>query len=679
MTVARSGQTMTVLNNGTVLIAGGETCTTSTSCTALSSAEIYDPIAGTFTPTSNNMSAARFGASAVALNSGLVLIAGGFDGTNLPAAVEIYNPPTHVFTGSGPSLNTPRFDATVTLLNNGKVLVAGGSTCNLPGCPTNAAEIYDPVANTSTAVTGGMNVSRFNHTATLLTNGQVLIAGGYSSCGSSCTSESSTELFDPVAGLFSSSQGVGTALAGQTGTLTANGNTLFIGGINAGVTLATDEWYQPTSLTPAGLVSISVTPASLFLMPGQTQQSVATGTFSDGSTQTLQSVIWTSSNPSAAVVSNSPGNAGMINAQATGAATITATAGNIGGSAALNVAGLVSLALSPTNPTLTIGMGQQITATGTFVDGSNQNVTTSVTWTSSNNSVVIIGSSSGFQGFAMGATAGSATITATLGSVSVSTGITVQTPVVVNPPSISTTSPSTGTAGTQVTISGSGFGATQGTGTVWLGSTYGVVVNWTDTQIVATVALISTSGTAQVQQGGLFSNAISFNVNTATISNVSPTSGVPGTQVAITGSGFGAASGQVWIGTANGIVQSWADSQVVAVVATGSSSGNAQILQNGVMSNALPFAVNSLNVSNVTRTSGGPGTSVTITGTGFGPTQGNGLVWLGSTDGQVMNWNDTQILAVVASSALTGVVRVEQNGVLSNAISFTVPTSGGTA
>ena len=279
MTVPRSGQTMTLLNNGIVLIAGGQTCTTATSCSALSSAEIYDPVAGTFTATSNGMSAARFGASAVALNSGLVLIAGGFDGTNLPAAAEIYSPTQPGFTGNGPQLNTPRFNATGTLLNNGQVLVAGGSTCVLPGCPTNAAEIYDPVANTFTVVGGGIDVPRFNHTATLLTNGQVTIAGGFSSCSSSCTSEASTEFFDPVAGVFTASTAVANALAGQTGTLTANGNVLLIGGINAGVTLASDEWYQPTSLTPPNLVSIALTPATLLLMPGQTQQLVATGTF----------------------------------------------------------------------------------------------------------------------------------------------------------------------------------------------------------------------------------------------------------------------------------------------------------------------------------------------------------------------------------------------------------------
>ena len=70
-----------LLVDGTVLIAGGQTCTSATSCTPLASAEIYDPVAGTFTASNNSMSAARYGASAVLLNTGgKVLISGGFDG-----------------------------------------------------------------------------------------------------------------------------------------------------------------------------------------------------------------------------------------------------------------------------------------------------------------------------------------------------------------------------------------------------------------------------------------------------------------------------------------------------------------------------------------------------------------------------------------------------------------------
>ena len=214
---------------------------------------------------------------------------------------------------------------------------------------------------------------------------------------------------------------------------------------------------------------------------------------------------------------------------------------------------------------------------------------------------------------------------------------------------------------------------------MWLGSTRGTVVSWSDTQIVATVASNSTSGTAQVQQGGVWSNPEPFAVNTATVLNVAPASGVPGTQVTITGSGFGAAqgSGQVWLGTLNGVVQSWSDTQVVALVATGSASGNVQVLQNGVFSPAIPFTVNTLQLGSVSPTSGLPGTSVTFTGAGFGSLQGSGIVWLGSTAGQVLSWSDTQVVAAVAPTALTGIARVQQNGAWSNSFGFTVPVSGG--
>jgi hypothetical protein len=677
LTVARSDHAMTVLRNGTVLIVGGQTCTTATSCTALSTAEIFDPAAGTFTATPGGIGGARFGASAVTLNSGLVLVAGGFDGSNLPAAALVFDPTYSLFTLNGAQLNTPRFGATATLLNNGKVLVVGGSTCALPGCPTNAAEIYDPATTTFSTVSAGMTVARFDHTATLLTNGEVLLAGGLSSCGSSCTTEASTELFDSTTGVFSSGQALGNARAGQTAALMANASVLLIGGINASVTLANDEWYQPTSLTPPGLVSIAVSPAAFFLMPSQLQQLTATGTFEDGSTQNLQSVIWTSSSPSAATVTNSQGNAGVVTAQATGSTTITATAGNVGGLANVRVAGLASIALAPANPTLSTGTSQQITATGTFSDSSTQNVSASATWTSSDNAVVLIGNTPGLKGLAVGASAGTANVTATVGSLSASTSINVQTPVVISP-SITSVSPSGGVAGTQVTISGSHFGNMQDSGTVRLGSTYGIVDAWSDTQIVATVAPISTSGTVQVQQAGRFSNSVPFTVNTAMIWYVSPTSGLPGTAVTISGSNFGVVQGdgQVILGSTSAAIQSWSDTQIVAVVSQGSTTGFARVMQDGVMSNAVPFTIDLPQINDINPSSGGPGTPVYINGSGFGAWQGSGTVWLGSAPAEVISWTNTRVMAVVAPNAVTGFARIAQNGASSNAIPFTVPSNG---
>ena len=268
------------------------------------------------------------------------------------------------------------------------------------------------------------------------------------------------------------------------------------------------------------------------------------------------------------------------------------------------------------------------------------------------------------------------TITATSGGW---THTTTTSLTIAAPPSITSLTPTSGTSGTQVTVSGSGFGASRGTGSIWLGSTLGIVVSWSDTQIVATVASSATSGSARVGQNGAWSNAVAFNIATATISGISPSSGLPGTQVAITGSGFGPTqgTGQVWIGTANAVVQSWSDTQLVALVASGSLSGQAQVLQNGVYSNAVVFGVNTPHITSLTPSSGTSGTSVTITGTGFGTSQGSGTVQLGSVAGLVNTWSDTQIGATVASSALTGIVRIQQNGIFSNASSFTV--SGGSS
>jgi hypothetical protein len=150
---------------------------------------------------------------------------------------------------------------------------------------------------------------------------------------------------------------------------------------------------------------------------------------------------------------------------------------------------------------------------------------------------------------------------------------------------------------------------------------------------------------------------------------------VPGTQVTITGSGFGATQGQVWLGTANAVVASWSDTQIVAVVAIGSTSGNATVLQNGVMSNPVPFTVNTPQIASISPNSGVAGTSVTISGSGFGSSQGSGIVWLGSTNGLVVSWSDTEVVATVAPTALTGIARIQQNGVWSNAVAFTVPSA----
>jgi hypothetical protein len=158
----------------------------------------------TFTST-GDMSTPRVGHTATLLTNGKVLIAGGSGpySSRLPllATAELYDPFSGTFTATG-SMATSRFGHRATLLPNGKVLIAGGADDISPDgsyLPVSSAELYDPSSGTFTE-TGGMATSRFGHTATLLPNGKVLIAGGAcdtSPNGNCSPVASAAELYDP--------------------------------------------------------------------------------------------------------------------------------------------------------------------------------------------------------------------------------------------------------------------------------------------------------------------------------------------------------------------------------------------------------------------------------------------------------------------------------------------------
>jgi hypothetical protein len=180
---------------------------------------------------------------------------------------------------------------------------------------------------------------------------------------------------------------------------------------------------QQVSLTGTGstaiLISISLSPSSASIGLGATEQFTATGRYSDGSSQTLtSSATWTSSSSAIATVS-----AGLATTLAQGSTTIKASSGTISGSATLDVTApaLVSITLTPANPSVSIGMTEQFTATGIYTNNSTQNLTDSVTWTSSATSIASINAT----GLATGVSAGDATMSASLGSISGSTVVTV--------------------------------------------------------------------------------------------------------------------------------------------------------------------------------------------------------------------------------------------------------------
>jgi hypothetical protein len=241
----RANFTATLLDNGKVLIAGGDIYVwmpTGTQHFCLSSAELYDPSTGKFTLT-GSMHAPRCGYiaagfTATRLDNGQVLIAGGSDSTGLVPAAELYDPSSGTFSLTG-SLITPRVGHTATLLPTGEVLIAGGAAnANYLA----SAELFNPSTGTF-ILTGSMKTTRQFFTATLLTNGEVLVAGGQNS-NLIYPFISGAELYNSSTGKWSSTGSLNTARYNHTATLLNNGQVLVAGG---GVHLASAELYDPST------------------------------------------------------------------------------------------------------------------------------------------------------------------------------------------------------------------------------------------------------------------------------------------------------------------------------------------------------------------------------------------------------------------------------------------------
>jgi hypothetical protein len=425
LTTPRYQHTATLLPSGMVLMAGGRNVS-GNQYVAVASAELYNPATETFTPT-GSLDTAREEHTATLLNNGLVLIAGGYGSSGALGSAELYNPATGTFsyTTGGPSvgLNTARYLHTATLLNNGLVLMAGGSGPLGGGGygPLASAELYNPANGTFTP-TGNLTIVRTYDTATLLNNGLVLVAAGESVSSNQILPVASAELYNPDTGTFAATGNLTTPRTGHTATLLSNGLVLVAGGGNSSGYVASAELYEPATLTPPNLVSISLAPSGPTVPLDSALRFIATGTFSGGSTEQLAEVTWSSSNPGVISISNDSSDPGAAYAAASGSATVSACAGAVCGSTTVTVrAGLVSIAITPVGQALAPGQSVQFAAAGTFDDGPPQDITSSVTWSSSALSVATINAG----GLASALSPGSTTITAASGAVQGSATLTV--------------------------------------------------------------------------------------------------------------------------------------------------------------------------------------------------------------------------------------------------------------
>ena len=199
----RAYHTATLLQNGTVLVAGG----LDENFATLNTTEIYSGGVWTISTSlaTGNLNTGRSGHIAISLNDGRIIAVGGLDSVgNVLDSIEIYNGTTWTISTSlaTGSLNNARQFHTATLLPNGTILVAGGA-----GNPNAAAvsELYSPTSGTWSIASGSLNVARYNHSATLLPNGQVLITGGFDN-GAGAVSQN-VEVYDPTVGTWNSTAG----------------------------------------------------------------------------------------------------------------------------------------------------------------------------------------------------------------------------------------------------------------------------------------------------------------------------------------------------------------------------------------------------------------------------------------------------------------------------------------
>ena len=225
MATGRSRHTATLLANGMVLVAGG---TDDVSATGLSSAERYDPVTNTWS-SAGNLTTARSNHTATLLANGKVLVVGGGATTDNFASCELYDPITNTWSPAA-SLATARSFHAATLLSDGRVLVTGGANENI----LDSVELYDP-ATDSWSNAARMSQDRASHTATLLRNGEVMVAGGFNLCtpGISCALQS-TERYNPASNTWTRAANLPVERGWHTANLLANGKVMLAGGfINA--------------------------------------------------------------------------------------------------------------------------------------------------------------------------------------------------------------------------------------------------------------------------------------------------------------------------------------------------------------------------------------------------------------------------------------------------------------
>jgi hypothetical protein len=258
LNIGRDSHTATLLPNGKVLVAGGYNGDDFINFEAR--AELYDPTTGTWSIT-GSLHQRRANHSSTLLPDGRVLVAGGTNQIFSPPASpteslrssELYDPNTGTWSVTG-NLNVARDYHTATILRNGNVLVVGGGQYQCSGIgginfscshsAVNSVELHNPGTGEWSS-TASLNTPRNSHTATLLPDGRVLIAGGSLSFW---IASEIAEIYDPATGNCSRTASLNVPRYAHTATLLSSGNVLVAGGIDEYNGLSSAELYGPLGL-----------------------------------------------------------------------------------------------------------------------------------------------------------------------------------------------------------------------------------------------------------------------------------------------------------------------------------------------------------------------------------------------------------------------------------------------
>jgi hypothetical protein len=352
------------------------------------------------------------------------------------------------------------------------------------------------------------------------------------------------------------------------------------------------------TVTPAMLASIAVSPPNPSIAEGTTQQFTAIGTYTDGSTQNLTSTVtWSSSAAAVASISAT----GLIQSLETGSTTVKAVSGSITSNPAALIVlppALVSIAITPTSPSIAKGTTQQFTAIGTYTDNGTQNLTSTVAWNTSTPAVATIGAA----GLAQSLATGSTIIQAVSGSVNSNSATLTVSPAILQSITVTPASPSIAKGTTvQFLATGNYTDSTQDlTNTVTWSSSAPAVATINANGLAQ--SLITGSTTIQAATSGLTSSPMTLTVTAATLASlaVTPNAASVIADKTVQFNALGTYSDGTVQDQTNSVTWTSADTSTATIntagVATGVRAGgpiSITAAQGGIVSGAAALTVNS--------------------------------------------------------------------------------------